>query len=179
MSLLVPLCPTCHVVSGSRDRRGVGNFLAGDSTACDRESRVKGYAQLYKVPFTTWLGHATWRMWYIVTVTVAVVVNVTACVAVAVTVAVDVTVNGPALTVISRLRDFTISRFRDFAIPRFRDFTIPRFRDSAISRFHDFRDFAIPVSRFRDFDFAISRTVWADQGYAPVPCDPRSTEILV
>ena len=33
------------------------------------------------------------------------------------------------------------------------------------------------VSRFRDF--ATSWTIGADQGYAPIPCEPRSTEILV
>ena len=63
-----------------------------------------------------------------------------------------------------------------FAIPRFRESAILRFRDHAISRFVDF---AIPILRCRDFDIAISRTIGADQGCAPIPCDPRSTEILV
>ena len=60
------------------------------------------------------------------------------------------------------IRDAAISRFRDFAIPRFCDFAIPRFRDSAIPCFwvcffFRFHDSAIPVSRFRNFDFTISR----------------------
>ena len=90
---------------------------------------------------------------------------------------------------IPRFRDSAISRFRDFTIPRFRDFAIPQFRDSLISRFHDF---AIPQvhdsanARFQFRDFAISRfrDFLDDRGGPrlrpyPIPCDPRSTEILV
>ena len=68
------------------------------------------------------------------------------------------------------LRDFTISRFLEYASSRFHDAAILRFRDSAIP-ISRFRDFAISVSQFCDSPLG--------QGYAPIPCDPRSTVILI
>ena len=75
----------------------------------------------------------------------------------------------------NRYPNSTIPRFRDSVILRFRDFTISRFR--GFFRFHDsviprlrFDDFAILISRFRDFSDGMG-----GPGLRPY----RSTEILV